>query len=91
VKPLTLSFLPPALSARLDGLGLGVAGLILLVASLFRGTRIAAFAVPAALLASFGPGLLDGSGRPLAGPALLCHAAALGLLGLGFAFGRDRD
>ncbi|WP_435019807.1 hypothetical protein TA3x_001490 [Tundrisphaera sp. TA3] len=91
VKPLTLSFLPPALATRLDGLGLGVAGVVLLVASLFQGTRIAAFAVPAALVASFGPGLIDGSGRPLAGPALLCHAAAMGLLGLGFAFGRDRD
>ena len=89
-KPLRLPFLPPGLAGRLDGLGLGVAGLILLIASAAWGTRISLFVLPAALVASFGPGLLNASARPMAGTSLLCHAIAAGLLGLGWAFGKER-
>jgi hypothetical protein len=45
---------PPAIARRLDGFGLGVAGLVLVLSSFFHGVRFAAFAIPGALVALFG-------------------------------------
>ena len=59
-KSLEVTGLSPNVSRRLDGFGLGVAGLILIVSSGFGGLRIAGFAIPGALIAALGPHLIEG-------------------------------
>ena len=90
-RPLKLSGLPPALARRVDGLGLGVAGLILLISACYRGVRFAAFALPAALIAALGPHLIDQAARPLGFTSLVAMGVGGGLLALGVLFGRSRD
>ena len=89
-RPLELSGLPPGIARRLDGFGLGVAGLILVASAALGGVRIAAFALPAALLAALGPQWVEPGARTLGVTSLLTIAVALGLLGVGVAFGRPR-
>jgi hypothetical protein len=76
---------------RVDGFGLGVAGLILLASSLFRGARISIFVWPGALIAAFGPRLIEAGARPLGPTSLLAMAIGGGLFALGVFFGRTRD
>jgi hypothetical protein len=90
-KSLDLVGLPPDLSRRLDGFGLGVAGLILIVSSGFAGLRIAAFAIPGALIAALGPRLIEAGARPLGTTSLIAMAIGAGLFALGVAFHRTRS
>jgi len=83
--------LAPALARRVDGFGLGVGGLILVLSAAFRGTRMAAFALPGTLIAAVGPRLVDPAARPLGPTSLAVLAAGAGVFALGIAFGRDRD
>ncbi len=89
-RSLEVEGLPPGLARRLDGFGLGVAGLILVASSFFGGIRMAAFAVPGALVAAIGPGLVEPGARTLGPASLACLAVAAGLFALGVAFGRSR-
>jgi len=88
---LQIPYVPPAVARRLDGFGLGVAGLILLLSTTFRGLRFAAFAVPGALVAAIGPRLIDPAARPLGPTSLMALAIGGGLFALGVVFGRSRD
>jgi eukaryotic-like serine/threonine-protein kinase len=83
--------LPPAIARRLDGFGLGVAGLILVLSSSFQGIRFAAFAVPGALVAVVGPRLIDPAARTLGMTSLSAMAIGVGLFAMGVVFGRSRD
>lgn len=89
-RSLEVEGLPPGLARRLDGFGLGVAGLLLVASSFFGGIRMAAFALPGALVAAIGPGLVEPGARTLGPASLACLAAAAGILALGLAFGRSR-
>jgi eukaryotic-like serine/threonine-protein kinase len=90
-KALELAGLPPTLARRLDGFGLGVAGLILVVSAGFGGVRIAAFAIPGALIAALGPRLIEAGARPLGPTSLMAMGVGAGLFALGVAFGRGRE
>ena len=83
--------LSPTLTRRLDGFGLGVAGLILVLSAGFRGIRFAAFAVPGALIAALGPQLIEAGARPLGPASLMAMAIGGGMFALGVAFGRGRE
>ena len=63
-KPLETSFLPRAIANLFQGFHPGVAGLILIVSSFVRGSRVGYFAIPGAAIALFGPSL----GLPRLGP-----------------------
>jgi hypothetical protein len=89
-RDLEFRYLPPAVARRLDGFGLGVAGLILVLSSFAPGVRFAAFAVPGALVAALGPRLVDPAARPLGAESLMAMAIGGGLFALGVAFGRSR-
>lgn len=64
-KPLEAPFLPGFVAARFNGLYAGIAGLILLVSSFVRGSRVGYFAIPGAIVALILPtslGSLIGAG-----------------------------
>jgi hypothetical protein len=90
-KQLQIDGLSPQVTSRLDGFGLGVAGLILILSAFFRGQRFAAFAVPGALIAAFGPHLIEPGARSLGPTSLIALAVGAGLFGLGVVFGRTRE
>jgi predicted Zn finger-like uncharacterized protein len=90
-KQLQLEGLSPEVTSRLDGFGLGVAALILILSSFFRGTRFALFAVPGALIAALGPHLIEPGARTLGPTSLIALAIGAGMFGLGVVFGRTRD
>jgi len=90
-RPLSLPFLSPGLARRLDGFGLGVGGLILVLSAATRGPRLAAFAVPGALIAVLGARLSDPAARTLGVASLAALAVGVGVFALGVAFGRGRD
>ncbi len=90
-KQLEVGGLSPEVTHRLDGFGLGVAGLILVLSSFFQGVRFAAFAVPGALVAALGPHLIEPGARPLGPTSLMAMAIGAGLFALGVVFGRSRD
>lgn len=86
---LRLSILPASVTGLFHDFGSGVAGLILLVSSLYRGTRIGLIAIAGAVFALLGPRL----GLPSIGPVDASDAGmALGvaLLVLGVLFGGRR-
>jgi len=83
VQPLKLPGVPEALTRWFNGLGTGVAGLILIVSSFFSGVRIALFVVPAALVALAGP-------RLGLKPEAISIGLALGLAVAGVVLGRSR-
>jgi phage FluMu protein Com len=89
-KSLELGGLSPRISRRLDGFGLGVAGLILVCSAGFGGLRMAAFAIPGALIAALGPQLIEAGARPLGPTSLMAMAIGAGLFALGVVFGRSR-
>jgi hypothetical protein len=85
---LELPLVPPAVTDLFSGFGPGVAGLILIVSSLFSGWRVSLLAVPAAVIAFVGPQL----GVPAMGPVsapLVAMVAGLGVAILGFVFLRE--
>jgi hypothetical protein len=82
--PLHLPLLPQRVSRLFHSFSPGVAGLILLVSSFFRGVKMSLFAVPGATIALLGPSLAPGWGEA----ASLGVGALLGLLGV--VFGRSR-
>jgi len=90
-KSLEVRGLSPAVTRRLDGFGLGAAGLILILSSIFRGIRFAAFAVPGAVIAALGPQFIEAGARPLGPTSLMAMAIGAGLFALGVAFGQTRD
>ncbi len=90
-KDLELEGLSPDVTRRVDGFGLGVAGLILVLSSFYRGVRMAAFAVPGALVAAVGPHLIEPAARTLGPASLMAMAVGAGLFALGVVFGRTRD
>ncbi len=90
-KQLEIDGISPELTRRIDGFGLGVAGLILIGSSFFRGTRFAIFAVPGALIAAIGPHLAEPGARTLGMTSLIALAIGAGLFGLGVVFGRSRE
>ena len=90
-KALELAGLPPGLARRLDGFGLGVAGLILIVSSGLGGIRIAAFAIPGALIAALGPHLIEANARTLGTTSLIAMAAGAGVFALGLGLTRGRE
>jgi eukaryotic-like serine/threonine-protein kinase len=87
-KSLELAGLSPNVSRRLDGFGLGVAGLILVVSAGFGGVRMALFALPGAFIAALGPQLIQAGARPLGPTSLMAMAIGAGLFALGVVFGR---
>jgi eukaryotic-like serine/threonine-protein kinase len=90
-KQLEVEGLSPEVTSHLDGFGLGVAGLTLILSSFFRGTRFALFAVPGALIAALGPHLIEPGARSLGPTSLIALAIGAGLSGLGVVFGRTRE
>jgi eukaryotic-like serine/threonine-protein kinase len=90
-KPLEVPWLSPAVARRLDGFGLGVAGLILILSSFFQGGRFAVFVVPGAIVAVIGPQLIESGARTLGPTSLMALAIGGGLFALGVVFGRSRD
>jgi hypothetical protein len=90
-RQLEIDGLSPEVTSRLDGFGLGVAGLILIASSFFRGTRFALFAVPGALIAAIGPHLIEPGARTLGPTSLIALAIAVGLFAAGVVFGRTLE
>jgi len=90
-RQLEVKGLSPEVTRRIDGFGLGVAGLILILSASFRGVRFAAFAVPGALVAALGPHLIEPGARPLGPTSLMAMMIGGGLFALGVVFGRTRD
>lgn len=88
-KPLELPMVPAAITRWFHGFGAGVAGLILLTSSLFRGFKITFFALPAALIAFLGPEFGIPAIGPLTAPAT-SMAVGIALLVAGILFGRRR-
>ena len=87
--PLRLAILPASATGLFHDFGPGVAGLILLVSSLYRSTRVGLFAIVGAVFALLGPRL----GLPSIGPVDASYAGmALGvaLLVVGILFGGVR-
>ncbi len=81
--------LPPTVTNLFHDFGPGVAGLILLISSLYRGVKMSLFAVPGAALGLLGPRL----GLPAIGPVeapLAGMASGAALLVLGLLFGGSR-
>lgn len=83
-RPLSLPMIPKRFTALFNSFNPGVAGLILLFSSFFRGVKISLFALPGAAIAWFGPQILPGM-NPWIAPGL-----GLLLGGLGAIFGRTR-
>ncbi|SIO02645.1 Serine/threonine protein kinase [Singulisphaera sp. GP187] len=83
-RPLSLPMIPQRFTAWFNSFNPGVAGLILLFSSLFRGVKIGLFALPGAAIAVFGPQFLPGM-HPAVAPGI-----GLLLGGLGAVFGRTR-
>ena len=81
----------PEVTRRLDGFGLGEAGLILLISAFFRGRKLSAFVLPAAAIAVIGPHLVEPGARTLGTTSLGAMALALGVATLGFFFGRSKE
>jgi hypothetical protein len=90
-RQLEVDGISPEVTRRLDGFGLGVAGLILILSSFFRGTRFAAFAVPGAVIAAIGPHLVEPGARSLGPTSLIALAVGAAMFGLGVVFGRTRE
>jgi len=88
-KPLSVPLLPAALAALLGSIPAGIAGVILLASSLFRGWKMAAFALPAAGIALFGDRLGIPAIGPIAAPYVACAIGA-GLAVVGWFLGRTR-
>jgi hypothetical protein len=86
-KPLELPMLPPVLAKRFDGFNPGVAGLILIVSSFFRGNRLSVAAVAGAASAWLGPSL-GFSTTGLGDLRLASMALGVALLAVGVLFGR---
>jgi hypothetical protein len=87
--PLRLVILPASATRLFHDFGPGVAGLILLISSLYRSTRVGLFAIVGAVFALFAPRL----GLPSIGPVDASFAGmALGvaLLVVGILFGSGR-
>jgi len=82
--PLHVSFLPAFLTKLFNSLSPGLAGLILLFSSLFRGARISRFAFPAAGIAWLGSSLV-----PALTP-LYSAIAGLAVMAAGIVLGRTR-
>jgi len=81
-KPLELPGIPTRFTHPIVGYGVGLAGLILILSALIRGSKIAAFALPGALVAWLAPQW----GIPALGlltPAALSSAIGAGLLLIG--------
>ena len=91
VRDVRIEHVPPVITRRFDGFGLGVAGLILVLSSFFGGVRIAAFAVPGALVALLGPRLIELGTRTLGTTSMMALAIGAGLFAVGVAIGRSRD
>ena len=89
-RPLEIGPLPPGLARRIDGFGLGVGGLILVLSAATPGPRMAAFALPAALVAAFAARASDPGSRTLGVASLAALAVAAGLYALGVVLGRSR-
>lgn len=88
--PLDLPFLPHAAANLFRGFDAGAAGLILILSSMVRGSRVGLFAVPGAAIALFGWAL----GVPPIGPLdarSACMVLGAGLAVLGVFFGKTRD
>ncbi|WP_406700786.1 protein kinase [Singulisphaera sp. Ch08] len=83
-RPLSLPMVPQRFTALFHSFSPGVAGLILLFSSFFRGVKIGLFAIPGAAIALFGPQFLPGMSAGI--------SSGLGLLlgALGALFGRTR-
>jgi hypothetical protein len=90
-RSLEVEGLSPEVTRRVDGFGLGVAGLILVLSSFYRGVRFAAFAIPGALVAALGPHLIEPGAQPLGPTSLIAMAVGGGLFALGVVFGQTRD
>ncbi len=82
-------FQPELYGSVFAGFGAGLAGLILVVSAFFHGPRMSLFALPAALIAVFGPRLGLPSVGPL-DPEHLSLAVAAGVAVLGWFFGRQK-
>ncbi len=89
-RPLEIGPLSPSIARRLDGFGLGVGGLILVLSAASAGPRMAAFALPGALIAVLGAGVFDPSARTLGFTSLVAMAIGAGIFALGLALGRAR-
>jgi hypothetical protein len=89
-RPLQCPGLPTTISQLFDGLGLGIAGLILLISSPFRGILTGLFAATGAVMAWQGPSLGMPPYRSL-GPTELSMAAGVGIGLLGMVLGRWRQ
>ncbi len=88
-RPLEFPMVPAEVLKLVSSFGAGVGGLILIVSSLFRGVRIALFAVPAAAIPILGPRL----GLPAFGeldPSLAPSIVGAGLMAAGMLLGRSR-
>lgn len=86
-RPLRVPMLPSRIAADyFNTFNPGVAGLILLVSSLFRGPKMALFAFPAAAIALLGPKL----GIPFLTSSQISMAAGAALGVVGLFFGRSR-
>lgn len=84
-EPLRPGLLPAPVASLFHDFNPGLAGLLLLASSLFRGWRMSLFLIPAALIAVMG----DRLGMPSIGPLSARHASAavavvVGVLGLWF-------
>ena len=89
-KPLDLPFLPRVVGNLFQSINPGVAGLILIISALVRGSRVGLFALPGAAIALIGPALgLPGIGPLPAETASLALGAGVAILGLVFAGPRD--
>ena len=88
--PLEIGPLSPSFARRLDGFGLGVGGLILVLSAGSRGPRLAAFALPAAFIAVFAARLFDPASRALGVASLAALGVATGVFALGIIAGRAR-
>jgi len=90
-EPLSFPGLPAALGKLFNSFNPGIAGLILVVSSFFRGWRMSLFALPGAAVALLGPAVLAvPSSQPLDIRNLITMAAGGALLVVGFFLGRAR-
>ncbi|MDR3633927.1 MAG: protein kinase [Isosphaeraceae bacterium] len=90
-RPLEVPGLPGFVRNQFNSFNPGIAGLILVVSSFFRGWRMSLFALPAAGVALLGPSILGvPSSRPLDIKNLTTMAAGAVLLVAGFFLGRAR-
>ena len=90
-EPLKFPGLPAGTRGLFNSFNPGVAGLILVVSSFFRGWRISLFAIPGAAIALIGPSVLGvPSSQPLDIRNLVTMAAGGVLMLVGIVFGRTR-